>query len=106
MPLQELTTQRFMRLARYTWLIGNTFSTHAQLIGRFNKDFVRTGRMPAAFTRILTRLFQDRQLGDYGPPASISHEQAQHDIDDARQLIAAVRHHLDSHPNNPHGQSP
>jgi len=70
---------------------GNAFSSHAQLIGRFNKDFVRTGRMPAAFARILTRLFQDRQLGDYGAPASISPEQARQDIDDARQLIAAIR---------------
>lgn len=70
---------------------GNAFSSHAQLIGRFNKDFVRTGRMSAVFARILTRLFQDRQLGDYGAPASISYGQAQQDIDDARQLIAAVR---------------
>jgi len=56
---------------------GNAFSSHAQLIGRFNKDFVRTGRLPLEYARILTRLFQDRQLGDYGAPASISHEQAQ-----------------------------
>ena len=70
---------------------GNAFSSHAQLIERFNKDFVRTGRMPTAFAKILTRLFQDRQLGDYGAPASISPEQARQDIDDARQLIAAIR---------------
>jgi len=73
---------------------GNAFSSHAQLIGRFNKDFVRTGRMPTAFAKILTRLFQDRQLGDYGAPASISPEQARQDIDDARQLIAAIRNAL------------
>lgn len=70
---------------------GNAFSSYAQLIGRFNKDFVRTGRMPTAFAKILTRLFQDRQLDDYGTPASISHGQAQQDIHDARQLIAAIR---------------
>jgi uncharacterized protein (UPF0332 family) len=70
---------------------GNAFSSHAQLIGRFNKDFVRTGRMPTAFAKVLTRLFQDRQLGDYGAPASVSPEQARQDIDDARQLIAAIR---------------
>ena len=80
-----------MRSARYTLADGNAFSSHAQLIGRFNKDFVRTGRMPTDFAKILTRLFQDRQLGDYGAPASISPEQARQDIDDARQLIAAIR---------------
>ena len=73
---------------------GNAFSSHAQLIGRFNKDFIRTGRLPAEFARILTRLFQDRQLGDYGAPASVSLEQAQQDINDARRLIAAIHNTL------------
>lgn len=73
---------------------GNAFSSHAQVIGRFNKDFIRTGLLPAEFARILTRLFQDRQLGDYGAPASISHEQARQDINDARRLIAAIHHVL------------
>ena len=73
---------------------GNAFSSHAQLIGRFNKDFIRTGRLPAEFARILTRLFQDRQLGDYGAPASVSQEQARQDINDARRLIAAIHHAL------------
>ena len=73
---------------------GNAFSSHAQVIGRFNKDFIRTGRLPAEFAKILTRLFQDRQLGDYGAPASVSPEQARHDINDARRLITAIRHAL------------
>jgi uncharacterized protein (UPF0332 family) len=72
---------------------GNTFSSHAQLIGRFNKDFVRTGRLPAEFTKIVTRLFQDRQLGDYALD-SISLEQAAQDIDDARRIIAAIDEQL------------
>ena len=78
---------------------GNAFSSHAQLIGRFNKDFIRTGRLPAEFARILTRLFQDRQLGDYGAPASVSQEQARQDINDARRLIAAIHNALA--PGNP-----
>ena len=68
---------------------GNTFSSHAQLIGRFNKDFVRTGRLPAEFTKIVTRLFQDRQLGEYALDL-ISLELAAQDIDDARRIIAAI----------------
>ena len=72
---------------------GNTFSSHAQLIGRFNKDFVRTGRLPAEFTKIVTRLFQDRQLGEYALD-SISLELAAQDIDDARRIIAAIDEQL------------
>jgi uncharacterized protein (UPF0332 family) len=73
---------------------GNTFSSHAQLIGRFNKDFVRTGLFAPEFTRIVTRLFQDRQLGDYDATTAIPDTQARQDIDDAHRLIDAIRVYL------------
>ena len=64
---------------------GNSFSSHAQLIGRFNKDFVRAGIFPPSFTRTLTRLFEDRQLGDYDATAEITPEQATRDITEAHE---------------------
>jgi len=73
---------------------GNSFSSHAQLIGRFNKDFVRTGLFDPVFTRILTRLFEDRQLGDYDAAGNFEHAQAAQDIADAQALIDAIRIHL------------
>lgn len=73
---------------------GNSFSSHAQLIERFNKDFVHTGIFAPAFIRILTRLFEDRQLGDYDATAEITPEQANQDITDAHQIIQAIRTHL------------
>ncbi|MBK1646816.1 DNA-binding protein [Thiocapsa imhoffii] len=73
---------------------GNTFSSHAQLIGRFNKDYVRTGIFVPSLTRILTRLFEDRQLGDYEPISTVTSEQAQQDIADAHEIIKAVRTHI------------
>jgi uncharacterized protein (UPF0332 family) len=73
---------------------GNTFSSHAQLIGRFNKDYVRTGIFAPSLTRVLTRLFEDRQLGDYDPTTTVSSEQASQDIMDARQIVEAIRAHL------------
>ena len=73
---------------------GNTFSSHAQLIGRFNKDYVRTGIFAPSLTRVLTRLFEDRQLGDYDPTTAVSSEQARQDIMDARQIVEAIRAHL------------
>jgi uncharacterized protein (UPF0332 family) len=44
---------------------GETYSSHAQAIGRFNEKYVKTGIFPATFTKIVTRLFEDRQTGDY-----------------------------------------
>ena len=64
------------------------------MIGRFNKEFVRAGLFDAAFTRTLTRLFEDRQLGDYDATAEIGPAQAARDITDAQALIDAVRAYL------------
>ncbi len=73
---------------------GNSFSSHAQVIGRFNKDFVRSGLFAARFTRILTRLFEDRQLGDYEAAAEIGPTQAAQDVADAQALVDAICVHL------------
>ncbi len=73
---------------------GNSFSSHAQLIGRFNKDYVRTSLFAPVFTRTLTRLFEDRQLGDYDAAAAITPERAAQDIADAQALVDAIRIHL------------
>jgi uncharacterized protein (UPF0332 family) len=75
---------------------GNTYSSLGQLIGRFNKDFVKTGVFPQHFTRVLTRLFEDRQSGDYDIAGSISKGDAIQDLIDAREIVRAVRAHLES----------
>ncbi|MBK1707424.1 MULTISPECIES: HEPN domain-containing protein [Halochromatium] len=73
---------------------GQTFSSHAQSIGRFNKDFVRTGMFSKEFTAILTRLFEDRQSGDYDVSGLVTAEDAQRDVDDARRLLEAIDAYL------------
>jgi uncharacterized protein (UPF0332 family) len=42
-----------------------TYSSHAQVLGAFNRGFVHPGRFPREFTTLLTRLFENRQSGDY-----------------------------------------
>ena len=83
---------------------GNSFSSHAQSIGRFNKEFVRTGIFPSEFTAILTRLFEDRQSGDYDLAGLITEEEAKRDVGDANRMLKAndsylrhgwVRIHID-----------
>ncbi|MBK1621010.1 DNA-binding protein [Lamprobacter modestohalophilus] len=73
---------------------GQTFSSHAQSIGRFNKDFVRSGMFSKEFTAILTRLFEDRQSGDYDVSGLVTAEDAQRDVDDARRLLEAIDAYL------------
>lgn len=73
---------------------GNSFSSHAQSIGRFNRDFVRTGIFPGEFTAILTRLFEDRQSGDYDLGGLITEEEAKRDVGDAKRMLEAIEGYL------------
>ena len=70
--------------------IGESYSSHAQVIGMFNKRFVRTGRFPREFTAILTRLFEDRQSGDYDISIELAEAEAREDVADAARIIDAV----------------
>jgi uncharacterized protein (UPF0332 family) len=58
-------TLHFTLSARFIFPATIPYSSHAQLIGRFNRDFVTTGSFPQDFTRIPARLFEVRQTGDH-----------------------------------------
>ncbi len=53
------------------------YSSHSQVIGNFNKEFVKTGIFPLHFTKILQRLFEERQTGDYDFDNYITREEAE-----------------------------
>ena len=78
---------------------GNTFSSHAQTIGRFNRDFVHTDIFPRSFTEDLTRLFEDRQSGDYDLPGVISEDEARADLVSAEKIVNAVAAYLEQRSN-------
>ena len=75
---------------------GKSFSSHAQSIGRFNKDFVQHGIFPREFTAVLTRLFEDRQSGDYDLSGIITEEEARLDVGDAKRILDAITTYLRS----------
>ena len=64
------------------------------MLGAFNKDFVRAGSFPREFTAILTRLFEDRQTGDYDPTARLEPGDAERDVADAQRIGDAIEAHL------------
>jgi uncharacterized protein (UPF0332 family) len=75
---------------------GETYSSHAQVIGRFNKEFVHSGLFPAEFTTVLTRLYEDRQSGDYDFVAGVSEAEARQDVLDAQRIVEAIQRFLSS----------
>jgi uncharacterized protein (UPF0332 family) len=73
---------------------GQAYSTHAQVLGAFNRDLVHTGSFPREFTAILTRLFEDRQTGDYDPDATLDLAEAERDVRDAERIVEAIASYL------------
>jgi uncharacterized protein (UPF0332 family) len=71
-----------------------TYSSHAQVLGAFNKGFVYPGLFPREFTTLLTRLFEDRQSGDYDVLPGVTEAEAHQDVADAQRIIEAVRQFL------------
>ena len=75
---------------------GLTFSSHSQVIGAFNKQFVHSQIFPNHFTTWLTRLYEDRQSGDYDLTPGLTEAETRQDVEDARQIVDAVRRFLKS----------
>lgn len=71
-----------------------TYSSHAQVLGRFNKAFVHQELFPREFTILLTRLYENRQAGDYEAMLSVTEEDARQDVADAQRILDAVRQFL------------
>lgn len=80
---------------------GQVYSSHAQSIGRFNKDFVKTEISPKEFSAILTRLFEDRQSGDYDLSGLVTAEDARRDVEDAKRFLDAIIDYLGTTPSAP-----
>jgi uncharacterized protein (UPF0332 family) len=68
-----------------------SYSSHGQVIGAFNREFIKTGIFPKKYSSIIQALFDDRQIGDYGIFVKISKSTAQEHINNAEKLIEAIR---------------
>lgn len=75
---------------------GQTHSSHAQTLGAFNKEFIHSGIFPKEFTQVLTRLFEDRQSGDYDFEPGFTETEARQDLADAERVVKAIQHFLES----------
>ena len=73
-----------------------TFSKHTAVISAFNEHFLKTGEFPKEFSKLVTRLFRNRQIGDYEFDVSIEKHQAEEDISSAQQIVESVQKYLTS----------
>jgi uncharacterized protein (UPF0332 family) len=66
------------------------FSKHSAAIGAFNRQFVKTGIFPKDFSKLISRLFRERQTGDYEFDLSIEENDAREDIQIAESILEAI----------------
>lgn len=64
-----------------------TFSSHGQTLGAFNRECVQKGEFPTDFTKILNRLYEDRQNGDYSVTIVPDEQTARQDVAEAEIIV-------------------
>lgn len=69
---------------------GLTFSKHSAVIAAFNQHFVKTAVFPQEFSKFISRLFREREAGDYEFDLSIQAGEAEEDIRIAGQVLEAI----------------
>jgi len=71
-----------------------SFSSHSQVIGAFNREFIKKGDFPKTFSKDIQILFADRQSGDYDIITPIDSETAKKDIEIATNIVQSIKNYL------------
>ena len=77
--------------------VRNGFQTskHAQLIGWFNRNFVKTGKADPRYGRFIRKAFENRMEGDYNVFASFEKQEVETAFNEMRQVIIQISQMLD-----------
>jgi uncharacterized protein (UPF0332 family) len=65
-------------------------SKHLQLIGWFNKTFIKTGMLEISFGQILREAYKNRTEGDYVPYITFSEREVLLMLDNLKTFISGV----------------
>ncbi len=71
-----------------------TSSKHAHVISRFNQYFIKTGAFPKEISKAISRLFRERQVGDYGFYIDLSEAEMGESIKLAQGFLDKVETYL------------
>ena len=72
-----------------------SYSTHSQVIGAFNREFVKNGIFPSSFTKMIKRMFNECQTGDYDFDSCIDEETARESLENAATIISGIERYLE-----------
>lgn len=77
-------------------LEDRTFSSHKQIIGMFNKEFVHTSLFPEQIARDLEYLFESRQSGDYDYHIAFDEAEAENGVGKLDSILGSIRAHAET----------
>lgn len=72
-----------------------TFSSHGQTLSAFNRECVQKGEFPTNFTQNLTRLYEDKQNGNYSITLVPDEQTARRDVVEAEIIVNACVNFLE-----------
>ncbi len=73
-------------------------SKHAGVISIFDKEFVHTGKIAKSYSKILHRLFEVRQEGDYKELVELSTDDAIGSVELAGNFLSGIRVYMEKNP--------
>jgi hypothetical protein len=76
------------------FIAGQSFSSHSQLIGNFNKQYIATGKLQRDLGKALSSLYDDRQGADYDFFQQYTETDAKSGIRQAENIISAVKAYI------------
>jgi hypothetical protein len=71
--------------------IGLEAKTHKAVVSLVGEHFVRSGALPAAMGRLISRMQRDREDADYEPAAVFTTEEASSLIREAERFVAEAK---------------
>lgn len=74
--------------------LGEKPRKHGQAIGIFDREFVKTGKMPKECSRQIHSLFRSRNVNDYESLTPMPNEDAEAAVRDAGNFVGVVRIYL------------
>jgi uncharacterized protein (UPF0332 family) len=74
--------------------IGLRYSSHSAVISYFGLYFIKTGKIPSYFGKILNKMFDERDVADYRIFEPVLPEIVAARIEDARNFIGVAKNFL------------
>lgn len=70
-------------------------SKHSGVISQFNQFYIKEGVFPKNFSKIISRLFRERQQGDYGFYIDITEDEVLGDVKSVEFFLQEIKDYLE-----------